>query len=141
MPQALPIPALAHDVMTDLIGLCRKTATYAKQEKGRADRLEKLAADLSRAAVPAVTHRKFDQRTLDRWVTLSKQAGVIDASLDNVKAAAMIQNDPAQFIDNLLQMQLPPDPQGDMITKSAAEQKISGGKVLVDHDGWADCLS
>ena len=142
MPQALPIPALAHSVMTDLIGLCRSTATYAKQEKGRADRLEKLAADLSNAAVPTVTQRKFNQHTLNRWVALSKQAGVIDESVDNVKDAAMIQNDPEQFIDNLLQMQLPPDPQGDLITKSAAaDPKLSGGKVLVDHDGWADCLT
>ena len=121
-----------HDFVGELFGLCKVAADEI-------DSKDTLIAELKKSASGAPTPAKTQMFTLEearQWTASMKQASVLPEEADLEKVARYIVDNPQWLVDQLLQTQLPPDPQG--FAKEAST--ISDQAPLMDHDGWLSCL-
>lgn len=134
----IPIPQAAYDVIQDLLKLSKQAAVSAQAHEKRANDLDQELRRV-KAATPAPAPASFDRKLVDGWVEQLKAAGFVLPDDSHEKVAKLILTRPQDLISMLIQAQLPPEAQGHPLTKEASAEK-SDKPVLVDHDGWSDCL-
>lgn len=119
-----------------VLEIAKAAAAGMDEANARCAALVKAAAE-NRAQAPAA-RAVFSPAQLMKLAAKAREAGLVSENLPVEKVAATIEADPASFIEHILQAQMPPDSLGEALDKEAS--KFSGENILIDHDGWSDCI-
>ena len=131
MSEVTQIPAAVHDLVTNLFGVCKRAALELDEKDAELEKLKQASTS------PGGVGPTFTLDEAQVWAGQLKQASLVDERVDLDKLARHIVDNPSWLVEQLIQHQLPPEPQG-VPEKQAST--ISDGPKLVDHDGWLKCL-
>ena len=119
--------------MMDLVDLAKSAAAESDEARARVSELEKAVAQKQPTTEPM-----FDKSSLLKLAGKAHLAGLVPANEKLEKVADTIASNPLSFMNYIIQAQMPPESQGEPFEKEAS--KLSGDNVLVDYDGWLECL-
>lgn len=131
-PKTIPIPQHLHEVVEGVFDLC-------KQAAAELDERDRIIASLKKEAghpPPAAPAISKEQALV--YAHQLKQASLLPREDINLeKLAEYISRNPQWLVEQLLQTNLPPEPQGEPEKQAFT---ISGEERLIDHDGWMECI-